>query len=102
MLSTIDSPFGSPLGLAGTVTSSIVSALDRTLSSPGESLSGLLQTDAAINPGNSGGALVDTAGRVVGVNVAIATTGQDSGNIGVGFAIPVNTVQTIVDQIVHG
>jgi putative serine protease PepD len=92
--------FGSPLGLEGTVTSGIVSALDRSLNSSGESLSGLLQTDAAINPGNSGGALVDTAGRVIGVNVAIATTGQDSGNIGVGFAIPINTVKTIVDQIV--
>jgi putative serine protease PepD len=93
--------FGSPLGLQGTVTSGIVSALDRSLSSGSESLSGLVQTDAAINEGNSGGALVDTAGRVVGVNVAIATTGQDSGNIGVGFAIPVNTVKTVVDQIVR-
>jgi putative serine protease PepD len=93
--------FGSPLGLQGTVTSGIVSALDRSLSSSGESLSGLLQTDAAINEGNSGGALVDTAGRVVGINVAIATTGQDTGNIGVGFAIPVNTVKTVVDQIVN-
>jgi putative serine protease PepD len=92
--------FGSPLGLEGTVTSGIVSALDRSLNSEGESLSGLVQTDAAINPGNSGGALVDTAGRVVGVNVAIATTGQDSGNIGVGFAIPVNSMKRIVDQIV--
>ncbi len=91
--------FGSPLGLAGTVTSGIVSALDRSLSSSGESLSGLVQTDAAINPGNSGGALVDTAGRVVGLNVAIATTGQDSGNIGVGFAIPVNSVRQIVNKI---
>jgi putative serine protease PepD len=92
--------FGSPLGLQGTVTSGIVSALDRSLSSGSESLSGLVQTDAAINEGNSGGALVDTAGRVVGINVAIATTGQDSGNIGVGFAIPVNTVKSVVDQIV--
>jgi putative serine protease PepD len=92
--------FGSPLGLQGTVTSGIVSALDRSLSSGSESLSGLLQTDAAINEGNSGGALVDTAGRVVGINVAIATTGQDTGNIGVGFAIPVDTVKTVVDRIV--
>lgn len=93
--------FGSPLGLEGTVTSGIVSAVDRSLSSQSESLSGLLQTDAPINAGNSGGALVDTAGRVIGVNVAIATTGQDSGNIGVGFAIPVNTVKTIVEQITN-
>jgi putative serine protease PepD len=89
--------FGSPLGLQGTVTSGIVSAVDRSLRPQGESLSGLVQTDAAINQGNSGGALVDTAGRVVGVNVAIATTGQDTGNIG---AIPINTVKTVVDQIV--
>jgi putative serine protease PepD len=93
--------FGSPLGLQGTVTSGIVSALDRSLSSGSESLSGLVQTDAAINEGNSGGALVDTAGRVVGINVAIATTGQDSGNIGVGFAIPIDTVKTVVNQIVR-
>jgi putative serine protease PepD len=93
--------FGSPLGLQGTVTSGIVSALDRSLSSGSESLSGLVQTDAAINEGNSGGALVDTAGRVVGINVAIATTGQDSGNIGVGFAIPVNTAKAVIDRIVR-
>lgn len=93
--------FGSPLGLQGTVTSGIVSALDRSLSSATESLSGLVQTDAAINQGNSGGALVDTAGRVVGVNVAIATTGRDTGNIGVGFAIPVNAAEAAVDRIVR-
>jgi putative serine protease PepD len=94
--------FGSPLGLEGTVTSGIISALNRSISSQSESLSGLIQTDAAINPGNSGGALVDTAGRIVGINVAIATTGQNSGNIGVGFAIPINTAKTIANQIIAG
>jgi putative serine protease PepD len=94
--------FGSPLGLQGTVTSGIISAVNRSISSQTESLSGLIQTDAAINPGNSGGALVDTAGRIVGVNVAIATTGQNSGNIGVGFAIPINTAKTIANQIIAG
>lgn len=87
--------FGSPLGLAGTVTSGIVSALDRSV----DNMSGLIQTDAAINHGNSGGALVDTAGRVVGINVAIATTGQDEGSIGLGFAIPIDTVRTVVDRL---
>jgi putative serine protease PepD len=93
--------FGSPLGLEGTVTSGIISATNRSLNAEGESLSGLLQTDAPINPGNSGGALVNTAGQVIGINVAIATTGQDSGSIGVGFAIPINTAKSIVDQIVN-
>ncbi|MGW5666528.1 S1C family serine protease [Micromonospora sp. NPDC003776] len=90
--------FGSPLGLAGTVTSGIVSALDRSV----DNMSGLIQTDAAINHGNSGGALVDTAGRVVGINVAIATTGQDEGSIGLGFAIPIDTVRTVVDRLTNG
>ncbi|GGR73621.1 hypothetical protein GCM10010169_17050 [Micromonospora fulviviridis] len=90
--------FGSPLGLAGTVTSGIVSALDRSV----DDMSGLIQTDAAINHGNSGGALVDTAGRVVGINVAIATTGQDEGSIGLGFAIPVDTVRAVVDRLTSG
>ncbi|MFR9778147.1 S1C family serine protease [Micromonospora sp. MS34] len=87
--------FGSPLGLAGTVTSGIVSALDRSV----DGMTGLVQTDAAINHGNSGGALVDTAGRVVGINVAIATAGQDDGSIGLGFAIPIDTVRTVVDHL---
>ncbi|MFI5835052.1 S1C family serine protease [Micromonospora sp. NPDC051300] len=87
--------FGSPLGLAGTVTSGIVSALDRSV----DDMTGLIQTDAAINHGNSGGALVDTAGRVVGINVAIATTGQDEGSIGLGFAIGVDTVRGVVDRL---
>ncbi|MEU1751169.1 trypsin-like peptidase domain-containing protein [Micromonospora matsumotoense] len=87
--------FGSPLGLAGTVTSGIVSALHRSV----DDLSGLVQTDAAINHGNSGGALVDTAGRVVGINVAIATTGEDEGSVGLGFAIPVDTVRQVVTRL---
>ncbi|GHJ09981.1 hypothetical protein TPA0907_43480 [Micromonospora humidisoli] len=87
--------FGSPLGLAGTVTSGIVSALDRSV----DGLTGLVQTDAAINHGNSGGALVDTAGRVVGINVAIATTGEDEGSVGLGFAIAVDTVREVVARL---
>jgi putative serine protease PepD len=91
--------FGAPLGLEGTVTSGIVSALDREVSTGNEKLTGLLQTDAAINQGNSGGALVDTAGRVIGVNVAIATAGDSTGSVGVGFAIPADTVTTVVKQL---
>jgi putative serine protease PepD len=95
--------FGSPLGLEGSVTAGIVSALNRDVSSgsggsrqASNDLTHLIQTDAAINPGNSGGPLVNTAGKVVGINVANATTGQDSGSIGVGFAIPVDTAKAFI------
>jgi len=92
--------FGAPLGLSGTVTSGIVSALNRTVDTGSEKLTGLLQTDAAINEGNSGGALVDTSGHVIGINVAIATASQqDSGSVGLGFAIPAGTVITVVHQL---
>ncbi|MBO3742540.1 S1C family serine protease [Actinoplanes flavus] len=91
--------FGAPLGLEGTVTSGIVSALDRSVDTGGEKLTGLLQTDAAINQGNSGGALVDTSGRVVGINVAIATAGDSTGSVGLGFAIPAGTVTAVVSQL---
>ncbi len=102
---------GSPLGLEGTVTSGVISAKDRTINEGGQpgpqqagatAISGLLQTDAAINPGNSGGALVDTAGQVVGINTAIATTGNGGGNIGVGFAIPSNTAKSVAEQLIKG
>jgi putative serine protease PepD len=92
--------FGAPLGLENTVTSGIVSALNRSVDTGTEKLSGLIQTDAAINAGNSGGALVDTSGQVVGINVAIATAGEtDSGSIGVGFAIPADTVTSVIKQL---
>lgn len=105
---------GSPLGLAGSVTSGIVSALDRTLTETTDSqpfpwgrrqsqrttIGGMIQTDAAINPGNSGGALVNGAGQVVGINTAIATSGASSGNIGLGFAIPINTAKQVADQLI--
>ena len=103
--------FGSPLGLSQTVTSGIVSALDRPVTTGDEdnvsSYINAVQTDAAINPGNSGGPLVNLAGAVVGVNSAIATTGGGglggggSGNIGVGFAIPIEQVRTTADQILR-
>lgn len=116
---------GAPLGLANTVTEGIVSALNRTISvasaaAPENSQSGqgglqffngngqavnlrVIQTDAAINPGNSGGALVDEQGRLIGINVAIASAGNSSGqsgNIGVGFAIPANVAARISKEII--
>jgi len=102
---------GDPLGLRGTVTAGIVSALKRPLRLPGENgepdaVIDAVQTDASINPGNSGGALVDAAGAVVGVNTAIASLGQSSaggqsGNIGVGFAIPVNTARNVAQELIE-
>lgn len=102
---------GSPLGLSSTVTSGIISALDRTISVPGENgqsavLINALQTDAAINPGNSGGALVDCSGKLIGIPSAGATvpneSGQSSGgSIGLGFAIPVDVMIPIVNQIIE-
>ena len=99
---------GSPLGLTGTVTSGIISAKNRPVTSGGgtreSSFINALQTDAAINPGNSGGPLVDLSGAVVGVNSAIATTGSSfggqSGSIGLGFAIPMNQARKTADQLI--
>lgn len=96
---------GSPLGLASTVTSGIISALNRpvTTGSVGaESYVDAIQTDAAINPGNSGGALVDSQGRIIGVNSAIATlsSGGTTGSIGLGFSIPINEAKRVIDEII--
>ena len=95
---------GSPLGLQGSVTAGIVSALHRTIGEGNgvRSIADAIQTDAAINPGNSGGALVNTAGEVVGINTAIATSGQSQGNIGVGFAIASNRAKATADQLAKG
>jgi putative serine protease PepD len=84
---------GSPLGLSGTVTSGIVSALDRE---PRRGAA-TIQTDAPINPGNSGGPLLDAAGRVVGINTSIASLG--SGNIGIGFAVPVDRAAAVAERL---
>ncbi|MGB3762297.1 MAG: trypsin-like peptidase domain-containing protein [Ornithinimicrobium sp.] len=104
---------GNPLGLSGTVTTGIVSALDRPVSTaplsandPGSAaVTNAIQTSAAINPGNSGGALVDANGRLIGINSAIASlptggSGQ-SGSIGIGFAIPMTVTTSIVDQLIQ-
>jgi putative serine protease PepD len=112
---------GSPLGLEGSVTAGIISAKDRTIQSSSDeggqqspfgnqqqqqgastTMSGLLQTDAPINPGNSGGALVNTNGEVIGINSAIATQGQSSGNIGLGFAIPSDKAKQVADDLMAG
>jgi len=100
---------GSPFGLQSTVTSGIVSALDRPVTSGDEEQNSTtvfpaIQTDAAINPGNSGGALIDLAGQVVGINSAIKTAGGSGqsagGNIGLGFAIPIDQAKPIIDELV--
>jgi S1-C subfamily serine protease len=90
---------GNPFGLDRTVTTGIVSALQRKIEAPnGFTIENVIQTDAAINPGNSGGPLIDGRGRVVGINSQIATAGG-SGNIGIGFAVPINTAKKIADQL---
>ena len=96
---------GSPLGLANTVTQGIISALNRPVTAgttDSTSYVNAIQTDAAINPGNSGGALVDTQGRIIGVNSAIATltSGGTSGSIGLGFSIPINEAKRVIDEII--
>ena len=105
---------GSPLGLSGTVTTGIVSALNRTVDVPAEEGEGrnplfnAIQTDAAINPGNSGGALVNARGEVIGINSAIATLGggglfgqeAGGGSIGVGFAIPIDEAASVAEEII--
>jgi putative serine protease PepD len=104
---------GSPLGLSGTVTQGIVSAINRPVvtdqeSDDAQAAISAIQTDAAINPGNSGGALVDADGAVIGINSAIAAVAQSSlgggqtGNIGVGFAIPIDQAKRIASQIIGG
>lgn len=97
---------GSPLGLNGTVTKGIVSAIDRPVTAGGQqdqSFISAIQTDAAINPGNSGGPLLDSAGRVIGINSAIATIQSRvdrSGSIGLGFAIPINQAKRVAEEII--
>ena len=94
---------GSPQGLAGTVTSGIVSALNRTVGVQGDDGSAVvyngLQTDAPINQGNSGGPLVNLDGQVIGINSAIATAGQSSGSIGLGFTIPIDQARRVAQEI---
>lgn len=91
---------GNPFGLDRTVTAGIVSALQRQIQAPnGFSISHVIQTDAAINPGNSGGPLIDAEGKVIGINSQIQTGGGSEGNVGIGFAVPINTAREVVEQI---
>jgi S1-C subfamily serine protease len=101
---------GSPLGLVGTVTQGIVSALDRPVrldagDSEADAVIDAIQTDAAINPGNSGGPLVDSTGAVIGINTAIrsigASAGSEGGSIGLGFAIPIDTARGIAEELIR-
>jgi S1-C subfamily serine protease len=90
---------GNPFGLDRTVTAGIVSALQRQIQAPnGFSISHVIQTDAAINPGNSGGPLIDSSGSVIGINSQIQT-GGNRGNVGIGFAVPINTAREVVQQL---
>ena len=91
---------GNPFGLERTVTSGIVSALQRQIQAPnGFSISQVIQTDAAINPGNSGGPLINAAGEVIGINAQIATGGGGNGNVGIGFAIPIDQVREEIEEL---
>jgi putative serine protease PepD len=98
---------GAPLGLNGTVTAGIISSLDRPVTAGGSgelAFINAIQTDAAINPGNSGGPLLDGTGRVIGINSAIATLagtiGGESGSIGLGFSIPIDTAKRIAEELI--
>jgi putative serine protease PepD len=97
---------GNPFGLDHTLTTGIVSALQRNLQAPdGATISGAIQTDAALNPGNSGGPLLDSSGKVIGVNSQIQTgssSGAEAGNVGIGFAIPASTVKSFVAEAKSG
>jgi S1-C subfamily serine protease len=91
---------GNPFGLSLTLTKGIVSALGRSIDSPGdEAIKDVIQVDAPINPGNSGGPLLDKDGRLIGVNTAITT--PSGGNVGIGFAIPVDTVNAVVPELIR-
>ncbi|MBM3665006.1 MAG: trypsin-like serine protease, partial [Actinobacteria bacterium] len=92
---------GNPYGLERTATTGIVSALERTIESPnGFTIQNTIQTDAAINQGNSGGPLFDRAGRVIGMNSQIAS--RDGGNVGLGFAVPIDTIKPIARSVIDG
>ena len=95
---------GNPFGLDRSVTSGIVSAVQRRIEAPNQlSISHVIQTDAALNHGNSGGPLLNAQGQVIGVNAQIETGGQSQGNVGIGFAIPINTVKDVVAELIkHG
>jgi S1-C subfamily serine protease len=94
---------GNPFGFQRTVTTGIVSALQREITAPnGFQIRNVIQTDASINPGNSGGPLLDANGRVIGINSQIATGGTSEGSVGIGFAIPINTAKSLLPKLRQG
>ncbi len=94
---------GNPFGLDRTLTTGVVSALQRRISAPdGTGISNVIQTDAAINPGNSGGPLIDAAGRVIGINSQIESGSRGGGSVGIGFAVPIDTAKEILPQLKTG
>jgi S1-C subfamily serine protease len=91
---------GNPFGFDRTLTTGVVSALQRQITAPdGYTIENVIQTDAAINPGNSGGPLIDAGGRVIGINSQIATGGAGNGSVGIGFAVPIDTAKDVVAQL---
>jgi S1-C subfamily serine protease len=91
---------GNPFGLSRTLTTGVISAKQRRIEAPnGFAIDNVLQTDAPINPGNSGGPLIDAAGRVIGINSQIETGGSSRGNVGIGFAVPIDTAQRVLPQL---
>ena len=93
---------GNPFGYAHTVTVGVISATQRAFSVTDGRTNDMLQTDAAINPGNSGGPLLNVRGEVIGINTAIITNARSEGNIGIGFAVPINTVRELLPQLRSG
>jgi S1-C subfamily serine protease len=91
---------GNPFGLSGTLTTGVVSALDRTIEGENQDLEGMIQTDASINSGNSGGPLLDSQGSVIGINTAIY--GPNGGSVGIGFAMPINRAKRMLDDFQSG
>src|SRR5919202_606876 len=91
---------GNPFGLERTLTTGVVSAVQRTIRAPdGFQIDHAIQTDAALNPGNSGGPLLDATGRVIGINSQIATGGNGNGNVGIGFAVPIDTAKRLLPEL---
>ena len=94
---------GNPFGLDRTLTTGVVSALQRRIQAPnGFTIRNVIQTDAAINPGNSGGPLLDATGRVIGINSQIATGGNSNANVGIGFAVPIDTAKQVLPELKKG
>jgi S1-C subfamily serine protease len=94
---------GNPFGLESTLTTGVISALERQIQAPnGVTITGALQTDAPINPGNSGGPLLNEDGQVIGINSQIETSGNGGGNVGIAFAIPINTVKSLLSTLEKG